>query len=197
MSYYHYTKGCLLPSIVKDGIIKTSKSLVEKKEKPAVWLTKSPEWEKSCNIGKIVSQTELKPGCIYSSDEVRSVTVDNNYMKNEVGMCRILISETAQTVSFAKFKHVSGISERMYNALESYSRSIGCQVGKWLCSFNPIPKKYWEGIEMFVGDQWVKWDETIPIEQFIDVCLSCNRDKKSMNSKVKRVFQNVFNTWFL
>lgn len=129
MSYFHYTKGRLLPSIVKDGVIKTSKLLLEKKEKPVVWLSKSPEWEKSCNIGKIVSTTELKPGYIYSSHEVRSVTVDNDYMKKEVGMCRILISETLPTVTFAKFKHVSGISERMFNALDSHSKGIGCPVG--------------------------------------------------------------------
>jgi len=45
MNYYHYTKGCHLPSIVRDGIIETSKVLLEKHEKPAVWLTKNPEWE--------------------------------------------------------------------------------------------------------------------------------------------------------
>ena len=176
MKYYHYTKGCLLPSIVRDGIIKTSQFVLEKNEKPAVWLTKSPLWESAFNIGKIISPEKLIPGKLYSSDEVESVTVSDDYMKKEVGMCRILINESLPVISWAKFKHVGRISEEWYNALDSHSRSIGCQVDKWICTFNPIPKEYWEGIEMFVDDQWVKWDKKIPIEKFVEICISCNNN---------------------
>jgi len=174
MSYYHYTKGCLLPSIVKVGIIKTSTVFLDKKEIPAVWLTKSPIWESACNIGKIINHEELEPGKIYSSDEVESVTVSDDYMKKEVGMCRIQISESLPVISWAKYKYVSGISERWYYALDKHSRSIGCPVDKWLCSFNPIPFKYWKEIEMFVDNQWVKWDWVTPIEKFVAICLNCN-----------------------
>jgi hypothetical protein len=179
MSYYHYTKGCFLPSIVKDGIIETSKTVLEKNEKPVVWLTKSPIWESACNIGKIINHEKLLPGKIYSSDEVQSVTVSDDYMKKEVGMCRILISESLPVISWAKFKYESRISERRYSALDTYSRSIGCPVDKWICTFTPIPEKYWEGIEMFVDNQWVKWDGKIPIKKFVEICLSCNSNKKS------------------
>lgn len=41
------------------------------------------------------------------------------------------------------------------------------------------PSKYWEGIEMFVDDQWVEWDGVIPIEKFVDLCLSCNGNHKT------------------
>lgn len=174
MSYYHYTKGCHLSNIVKDGIIKTTSAGCEKKEKPAAWLTKSPEWEVACNIGILTNAHELEIGKVYSSDEVESITVNNDYMKKEIGMCRILISETLPVISFAKFKYVSKISEFSYNALDSYSRSIGSPTGKWLCTFNPIPKKYWEAIEIFVDDQWVRWDENMPIQEFVNICLSCN-----------------------
>jgi hypothetical protein len=91
-------------------------------------------------------------------------------------MCRILISETLPTISWAKFKHKSNISERTFNAIDSYSRSIGCPVDKWLCTFYPIPKKYWEGIEMYVDNEWVKWDGKTPIEKFVEICLSCNNN---------------------
>jgi hypothetical protein len=77
MSYYHYTKGCHLPSIVKDGIIETSKVLLDKHEKPAVWLTKSPEWEVACNIGKILNADEFVSGKEYPIDAINSVTVKN------------------------------------------------------------------------------------------------------------------------
>jgi hypothetical protein len=105
---------------------------------------------------------------------VESVTVSDDYMKKEIGMCRILISENLPVITWAKYKYVGRISEEWFNAQDSYSRSIGCPVDKWICTFNPIQKKYWEGIEMYVDDQWVRWDEIIPIQEFINLCLSCN-----------------------
>jgi hypothetical protein len=174
MSYYHYTKGCHLANIVKDGFIKTTNAGCEKRERPAAWLTKSTVWESACNIGKILNHENLIPGKVYSSNEIQSVTVSDDYMKKEVGMCRILISETLPVISFAKFKYVSKISEFSYSALDSFSRSIGCPVDKWICTFNSIPKKYWEGIEMYVDDQWVRWDGLMPIQDFVNLCLSCN-----------------------
>jgi hypothetical protein len=176
MSYYHYTKGCHLPSIVKDGMIKTTNNGCEKKEKPAAWLSKSPEWEIACNIGKVLNGDELVSGQLYFSDEIDLVAVNVDYMKKKIGMCRILISESLPTTSWAKFKYVSKISEEIYNAVDEYTRSIGCPVDKWLCSFSPIPKKYWEGIEMYVDNEWVRWDGKTPIEKFIEICLSCNNN---------------------
>ena len=120
MSYYHYPKGIRLPQIVKDGFIKLSTAGIEKREKPAAWLTMSPEWDASCNVGQILNQKNLEACKAYSSNEIESVTVNNDYMKKEIGMCRIVISETIPTISWAKFKYVSGISERMYNALDHF-----------------------------------------------------------------------------
>jgi hypothetical protein len=175
MSYYHYTKASKLLGIVNGGFIKTSKNLTEKKEKPAVWLTKSPEWESACNVGRVILPTDLKAGSTYSSDEIQTVAADNDYMKSEIGMCRIVISEKLPTVSWAKFKYLSGISEESYNSIDSYSRSIGSPVDKWLCSFDPIPQEYWEGIELLVADTWVRWDGKYNITQFVELCMSCNR----------------------
>ena len=80
MNYYHYTKGCHLAKIVDEGIIRTSKTLVEKKEKPAVWLTTSPEWEPACNVGQVANADNLVSGQTYSSDEVEIVPCNNNYI---------------------------------------------------------------------------------------------------------------------
>lgn len=186
MSNYHYTKGSHLASIVNAGIIKTSSNLLDKYEKPATWLTKSPEWENACNVGLFTNINDLKVGQVYSSNDVNTVTATMDYMKKEIGMCRILVSEKLPTVSWAKFKHVSGISERVYQAIDEYSKSKGCPVNQWLCTFSAISKKYWEGIEMYVDNQWVRWDESVSIEEFIDLCMSCNNSnnqKKHVESK--------------
>ena len=174
MSYYHYTKGCLLPSIVRDGIIKTSIRLVEKHEIPAVWLTKSSKWEVACNLFKNISAEEFENGKIYPVDAVETIKLHTDYMKKEVGMCRILISETVSVVSWTKHKYVSGISTSRWNVIDTYSRRIGSLVDLWVCCYDPIPKKYWEGIEVFVDNDWVRWDEKMLIDDWVELCLSCN-----------------------
>lgn len=180
MSYYHYTKGCHLPSIVREGKIRTSKVLIEKREKPAAWLTKSPVWDSACNIGLVTNMNALEVGHIYYADEIESITVSNDYMKKEIGMCRIIISEKLPIISWAKFKHVSRISAEMYYALDTHSREIGSPVHLWYCTFSSIPCNYWEGIEMFVDNDWVRWDGNIPIEEFVALCLSCNGKKETL-----------------
>jgi hypothetical protein len=181
MSYYHYTNGSRLGSILKDGIIKTSKILLDKKEKPATWLTKSPEWDLACNVGIVKNTKELAVEQDYLSDEVRIETADYDYMKKEIGMCRILINESLPVISWAKFRYVSGVEWTSYYVIDECSRTSGSPVDKWICTFSEIPKKYWEGIEMFVDDQWVKWDKKISIEKFIDICLSCNGNQEIHN----------------
>lgn len=189
MSYYHYTKGSHLSSIVKDGMIKTTNRCCEEKEKPAAWLSKSLSWEVACNIG-IFTNEKLVVGDTKSMDEIDSIPADYDYVKKEIGMCRILINETFQTISWKNFKHVSGISKRGYNAWETYSKGNGSSTDQWLCTFSPIPKKYWEGIEMYVNDQWVKWDEKTLIEEFIEFCLRCNGSQElnewEKNKKVSK-----------
>lgn len=186
MSYYHYTKGCHLGSIVKESMIRTTDEGIEKKEKPAAWLTKSPVWESECNVGKVVCQREVLDRNIYGDYETKIVTESNEHMRKNVGMCRILISEKLPTITWAKFKHVSRISKRMYNSLDNTCRRNGSPVDKWLCTFNAIPEKYWEGIEMYVDDQWVRWDEKMPIQEFINLCLSSNGKQSIVEPKTCR-----------
>lgn len=187
MSYYHYTKGCHLPSIVKDGFIKTSAVLLDKHERPAVWLTKSPEWDIACNVGIVTNAKELISGQIQYIHEVNMVTSTIDYMKGKIGMCRILVNENIPTITWAKYKYVSGISEKLYNGLDRRSRSEGSPVDKWICTFNPIPRKFWEGIEMYVDNVWVKWDEKFRIEEFVELCLSCNGKRIIKDDKTKRL----------
>lgn len=179
MSYYHYTKGCHLPSIVREGKIRTSNAGIEKREKPAAWLTKSPEWDSACNFGIAVDIFNLQGGHIYSIDELDLLTATNNYMKREIGMCRIIISDKLPTITWAKFKYVSGISKDTFNAIDSHSRKKGSPVHLWYCTFSPIPCEYWEGIEILVDNEWVKWDGKIPVEEFVELCQSCNGKKQA------------------
>lgn len=174
MNYYHYTNGSHLAKIVKDGLIRTSKSFLDKKEKPAAWLTRSPEWDVACNVGIVKNTKKIALVRDYFFDEIETQTVDYDYMKKKIGMCRILINENLQVISWAKFGDVSGITWTSYIMRNDYSSGSGSPVDQWFCTFSGIPSKYWEGIEMFVDDQWVRWDGKLPIQEFVDLCLSYN-----------------------
>ncbi|MCB8999341.1 MAG: hypothetical protein H6540_04635 [Bacteroidales bacterium] len=177
MSYYHYTNGCHLAKIVNEGLIRTSKMFLDEKVKPAAWLTKSPEWDIACNVGIVKNTKKLAVLQDYFFDEVEIETVDTDYMKKKIGMCRILINKRLPVISWAKFRYVSGIKWTSYYIIDENSKYTS-PVEKWICTFSGIPRKYWEGIEMYVDDQWVRWDEVTPIEEFVDVCLSRNRKQE-------------------
>lgn len=179
MNYYHYTKGCHLPSIVREGKIRTSNAGIENREKPAAWLTKSPEWDSACNFGVAVDIFNSQGEQTHSIDELDMVTATNNCIKREIGMCRIIISDKLPTITWAKFKYVSGISTDTFNAIDSRSKKKGSPVHLWYGTFNPIPCDYWEGIEMLVDNEWVKWDGKIPIEEFVELGLSSNGKKEA------------------
>jgi hypothetical protein len=184
MSIYHYTNGCHLAKIVNEGLIRTSKKFLDKKQKPAAWLTKSPEWDVACNVGIVKDTKKLAVEQDYFFDEVEIKIVDNDYMKKEIGMCRILINESLPVVSWAKFRYVSGIEWNSYYVIDECSKNSGSPVDKWICTFSGIPRKYWEAIEMFVDDQWVRWDEKLPIQEFVDLCLSCNGKQITQEVKI-------------
>lgn len=172
MSNYHYTKAVNLPSIINEGKIRTTILTGVKKEKPAVWLTTSEEWEPCCSSGKIDRLT----------NSTKTMSLDE--MKEIMGVCRIKISEKLPTVTWAKFKHVGGISEELHNNLTDFSNNKGGKTHLWNCSLRPITEEYFESIEMLMGENWVTWDRSISIEKFVYICHDCNSDKelpKTMN----------------
>lgn len=169
----------------KAGGIRTSNYRLEENEMPAVWLTKSPRWDYSYKVGRINNLGELKDEQSFRPAKIFSVNISDEYMKNEIGMCRVLISEKLPTNSWATYKYVSGISKETYTGLNRFSRKNGGFANQWFCSFSPIPIKYWEGFEIFVVDQWVRWDERLAIKEFIDLCWSCNHYNQPISQTIR------------
>jgi hypothetical protein len=166
MNNYYYTKAVNLISIINEGKIRTTLLTGTKKEKPAVWLTTSEESEPCCSLGKIdplINTTK---------------TMYLGEIKEIMGVCRIKISEKLPTVSWAKFKHIGGIPEELHNSLTDFIDNKGAKTHLWNCSLKPITKEYFESIEMFIGENWVAWDESISIEKFVYICHDCNSAKE-------------------
>lgn len=174
MIYFHYTKAHHLPSIVKESKIRTTLISNEKNEKPAVWLTKSTEWDNACNAGVVTNAHELVGGKINQNNEIKTESLSFSEMKSIFGVCRIKISERLPLTTWAKYKHLGGVSEQFYDRFDKISREVGSPTNLWACSFSPISSDYFESIEMMVGNEWVAWDGTNPIEEFVELCHSCN-----------------------
>lgn len=172
MSNYHYTKGIHLAKIINDGKINTTRISNEKKEKRAVWLTRSEEWEICCSSGK------LDP---YTGESTTMTLIE---MRDLFGVCRIKIKDNYPTFSWAKYKYTGRISAEFYENFTNFSDILGCNTSRWYYSFSPICIEHFESIEMLVGEEWIAWDETISIEDFIDICHSCNSNKKLPETKV-------------
>jgi hypothetical protein len=157
MNNYHYTKAIHLPNIINEGLIRTTTISDEKRELPAVWLSKSEEWEILCSDGKM----EI------SNLKITLLTVEE--MKKTMGVCRIRISEKLQTTSWGKFKYSGKVSNEFFHSYDHYVRNEGGRTEYWSCTFKPIKKEYFESIEMLVGDEWIVWDGSLPIEEFLQI----------------------------
>ncbi len=186
MSYYHYTNGLRLPSIVKDGVIQTTTISNELNEKPALWLTKSPVWDIACNA-RVDVNDNLEIVKIHESKKGGMLSATTDYMKNQIGMCRIIINKPLQTNTWAEYKFLGHISEKVYDFFNDYFLHLqGYLTKDWFFTSNPISRVNWDGIEMFAGNEWVKWDEKISIEEFVQLCLSSN-DKAYSGKKFEQL----------
>lgn len=166
MSNYHYTKAVHLPSIINEGKIRTTIVTCDKNEKPAVWFTSSEEWEPCCNVGKMDPFTK------------RFTAISFDEMQENFGVCRIKISEKLPTISWAKFKYAGKISDVEHYKMTEFSRKRGGKTDLWNCSLNPVNEEYFESIEMLVDNDWLTWDRSVSIEDFIELCHSCNSSNR-------------------
>lgn len=174
MSYVYSTTGYHLPIIVREGKIRTTLISDEKNGKPFVWLTRNKECDNACNAGVVTNAHELVGKKIIHNDDLKTETLNFEATKFISGVCRVKISEKLPVTTWAKYKQVGGVSERYLNELETITRENGDPIDLWVCSFKPITSDYFESIEMVVGNKWVAWDGSCSIEEFVELCYSCN-----------------------
>lgn len=144
MCLYHYTKGIHLISIVRDGYIKRSNAFIEKREQPAVHLTYSIDWEPTVWLDKLTTLNSIAGG-----------------------KARILIKDTLKVVTWDDFLYASGVSRATYELLTNSAIEKKSPIDQWRLYFGKITKTYWEGVEIFNGYEWLRWNEITPIEDFV------------------------------
>ena len=104
----------------------------------------------------------------------------NNYHYTKAVHLQSIINEgkiRTTTVTWAKFKHIGGITEISHNYFTEFSEKMGCKTNLWNCSLRPISQEYFESIEMLVGNEWIAWDGEMTIADFVNTCHRLNTNQ--------------------
>ena len=144
MPLYHYTTVSHLVSILEDRQLDPSKTVTLKKERPVVWLTTKPDWEKTAN--KMVGG---------SDGTVRRGTKQDTHVLGG-GLIRIEVKPEGPLYTWKQWKKRSGVSKRYVKPLEDIAKDEGANPAKeWRVSFVPIPIDQWIAVDVWDWDKGV------------------------------------------
>ena len=156
LRFFHYTSPTYLPAIIKAGYIKFATAGIDKKEKPAVWLSTNPVWE----------HTATKIGMINGIPT--QMTMEQQYKL--VGLARIEVQRLDDFVSWKKFRHVSGVTEQSFLFMERLGKMKDANPDEWWAYFKVIERKDWLAVEVWDGKEWVSADNIVEgIKNLFDV----------------------------
>ena len=141
---YHYTTFGYLEEILNSRFLKVSPW--EKKNKikrPALWLTKNPNWDNTATKGYYDRET----------GERRSLTFEEQ--STIFGCIRITIPFKNTFCNWRKFKHVSKEPIELCNQLEIIGRKQGSNPDDWYVSFDDVAATEIIAVDYWDGKEWV------------------------------------------
>lgn len=141
LRFFHYTSPSYLPSIIRSGYIKLATAGIDKKEKPAVWLSTNTVWE----------HTATKIGVI--NGVPTQMTKEQQHRL--VGLARIEVKRLEGFVSWTEFGNASGVSKQSFEFMETLGCLKGADPSEWWAYFEPIRVKDWLAVEVWDGRKWV------------------------------------------
>lgn len=141
---YHYTTFGYLENIVESGFLKVSPW--EKKNKikrPALWLSKNPDWDNTATKGYYDKETGQK----------RSLTFEEQ--SRIFGCIRITIPFSDKYCTWNKFKRVSKEPIELCNQLEIIGINQGSNPDDWYASFYDVATSEIIAVDYWDGNAWV------------------------------------------
>jgi hypothetical protein len=142
---WHYTVYQNWEGILESGFIKTSDTLIESGEKPAVWFSTNPNFEQTAR--KIIQDTE--------TGEIKLNQGRDELFEAGFQCVRIEVVPTLPFINWKKYKKISGISKGVAKAMEKVGIEQGANPAEWLALFEPVSLDYCKNIEIWDGKQWV------------------------------------------
>lgn len=124
---WHYTVRQHLSGILADKEIRPAIIGVLPGERPAVWFSSNPLWERTARKGLMDERT----GKIR---ELNTMAENHKYG----GLVRIEADTQVVPINWAEFKRVSGIGRKVARGLQAIAREVGANPDEWYCSFAPV-----------------------------------------------------------
>ncbi len=133
MDYYHYTIGIKLPDIFQDGFLRTSPREPRYPERPVVWLSSNPEYERSAlKIG-------VRPDGLAAALTLEAMAA----VGRGVYRFRLVESPPGETVlPWELLKSRARMPEKLRRRLVERARECGALPGEWYGTLAPIPVEY-------------------------------------------------------
>jgi hypothetical protein len=142
---WHYTTADRLHKIAESGRINTTSTLIERGERPAVWLSTNPEWEET--VQRVVINEVGNKTPPLSRDGL---------LKLGIIPVRIEINcQQVRLLNWNEFKKKSRISKFCADNLEEVALEDGADPQQWRASFQPIDLKRTVCVEFWDGKAWV------------------------------------------
>lgn len=137
---WHYTIGQRLIPILESGVIKQATAFISEDEKPVVWFSTNPVWEKTCNKLK-----QTNHGFISLSKE--------ETMRLGGGLIRIEVRSEAAPYDWNDYVRLSGVDSEIANRLLVKARQSGARAHEWRVSFEPVKTDNWLDIEEWIPER--------------------------------------------
>ena len=138
MRLFHYTRIGNLIRIIADNQIKLATLYVERGERAVVWCSLRQDWEPTATPG-IPGQSRLPSFEEFSKIETPA---------------RIEVAPDAASVNWWTWRKTSGVRSKIVRALEDQALRVNAKTSDWRMSFEPIGRKDWLAMELFVDGEW-------------------------------------------
>ena len=143
MKIYHYTTSLALNNILHDGKIRCAVAFVGINERPAVWFSTNPDWEKT-----------VRKGIVNHDFWATSVSPRDGHLEQGIIPVRIEVDPALPFLTWKSFKKKSGIHKAIAQGLETTAERWGANPQEWLALFYPVGADHFLNIETWDGHNW-------------------------------------------
>ncbi len=146
---WHYTTKEKLTAILSDGKLKVSEAEKRLKlRKPALWFSANQVWEPTATkmIGDGLGNT-------------RQLTIQEQH--EMVGLARIGINYSSGYITWAKYRHESGLNHSTLDSMEKVGIEKGGNPADWFATFKNVPEEKWVSVQVWNGTDWAEVEDEI------------------------------------
>lgn len=147
LNLWHYTTSVHIQEIFNSGALKPTAIRVDKGERPALWFSTNPDWERTVSKRLKIDGVEGGITPPLQRDELAKAGITPVRIKVDAGSVRV--------VDWKRFKQVSGIRIQTAQSLEESAMKEGANPSEWYATFDQVPLDKWTTLDFWIDDHWV------------------------------------------